>query len=137
MQQLFSEGVIKREDIFITAKAWCNHLDPKNQEAGLRESLRLLKLDYVDLYLMHYPCAFKRGPDFLPFGPDGKMITDSTDFVDTWKTMEKLLTTGKTRAIGVSNFSKIELERILKEGTVVSTPDCTEVECLLMFSPFY
>ena len=72
---------------------------------------------------MHYPCAFKRGPDFLPFGSDGKMITDSTHFVDTWKAMEKLLKTGKTRAIGVSNFSKIELEKILEEGSVVCAHD--------------
>lgn len=69
---------------------------------------------------MHYPCSFRRGPDLLPFGPDGRMITDPTHFVDTWKAMEKLLITGKTRAIGVSNFSKIELEQVLEKGSVVS-----------------
>lgn len=69
---------------------------------------------------MHYPCSFRRGPDLLPFGPDDRMITDPTDFVDTWRAMEKLLVTGKTRAIGVSDFSKIELEQVLEKGSVVS-----------------
>jgi diketogulonate reductase-like aldo/keto reductase len=69
---------------------------------------------------MHYPCSFRRGEDFLPFGSDGKMITDPTPFIDTWKAMEKLVATGKTRAVGVSNFGQIELQKILDEGTVVS-----------------
>lgn len=68
---------------------------------------------------MHYPCSFQRGDELLPFGPDGKMITDPTPFIATWKAMENLLGTGKTRAIGVSNFSQTELEVILKEGNVV------------------
>ncbi|KAL7785446.1 NADP-dependent oxidoreductase domain-containing protein [Trichoderma afarasin] len=68
---------------------------------------------------MHYPCSFQRGPDFLPFDKNGKMITDSTHFIDTWKAMKKLLDTGKARTIGVSNFSKTELEQILDNATVV------------------
>lgn len=69
---------------------------------------------------MHYPCSFRGGPDFLPFGPGGRVMTDLTHFVHTWKAMERLLVTGKTRAIGVSNFSRIELEQILEKGSVVS-----------------
>lgn len=110
---------VPREEIFLTTKLWCNAHHPDDVEPALDESLRDLDTGYVDLYLMHYPCSFKRGPDLLPFGPDGKMITDPTHFVDTWKAMEGLLHTGKTRAIGVSNFSKIELEQILHHGTIV------------------
>ena len=57
---------------------------------------------------MHYPCSFKRGDEFLPLGPDGVMIHDPTPYVETWKAMEKLLKTGKTRAIGVSNLVKLK-----------------------------
>lgn len=113
---------VPREDIFLTTKLWCNAHHPDDVEPALDESLEDLNTKYVDLYLMHYPCSFKRGPHLLPFGPDGKMQTDPTPFLDTWKAMEKLLETGKTKAIGVSNFSQIELERILEEGNVVSRP---------------
>lgn len=88
-------------------------------EPALDDSLRDLGTNYVDLYLMHYPCSFKRGSDLMPEGPDGNLITDPTHFLDTWKAMEKLLATGKTKAVGVSNFSQIEIEQILEKGNVV------------------
>lgn len=110
---------VPRDEIFLTTKLWCNAHYPDDVEPALDDSLRDLDTDYVDLYLMHYPCSFRRGSDFLPFDSNGKMITDPTHFIDTWKAMEKLLKTGKTKAIGVSNFSRIELEQILKEGSVV------------------
>lgn len=107
--------------MFLTTKLWCNAHHPDDVEPALDDSLRDLETDYVDLYLMHYPCSFKRGPDFLPFGDDGTLMSEPTHFADTWKAMEKLIKTGKTRAIGVSNFSKIELQDILDKGSVVST----------------
>jgi alcohol dehydrogenase (NADP+) len=80
--------------------------------------LKDLGLDYVDLYLMHWPSAFKPGDELMP-KVDGKMQTADISYVDTYKAMEKLLKTGKTKAIGVSNFSKAELEHLLKETSVV------------------
>ncbi|KAI0545926.1 Aldo/keto reductase [Xylaria curta] len=110
---------VPRDQIFLTTKLWCNSHHPDDVEPALDASLRDLDTDYVDLYLMHYPASFKRGPEFLPLDSDGRMIPGSTHFVDTWKAMENLLKTGKTRAIGVSNFSKIELAQLLKEATIV------------------
>ncbi|KAI1413720.1 Aldo/keto reductase [Hypoxylon sp. FL1857] len=127
---------ISRQEVFLTTKLWCNAHHPDDVEPALDESLRDLDTDYVDLYLMHYPCSFKRGPDLLPFGPDGKMITEPTHFADTWKAMEKLLGTGKTRAIGVSNFSKLELEQILRHGTVVPAVHQTELHPYLQQKDF-
>jgi diketogulonate reductase-like aldo/keto reductase len=69
--------------------------------------------------MMHYPCTFARGEERFPRDGNGKMIHGETTFVDTWKAMEKLVKTGKTRAIGVSNFSKVELETIIGECSVV------------------
>ncbi|KAK9354067.1 NADP-dependent oxidoreductase domain-containing protein [Lipomyces doorenjongii] len=66
----------------------------------------------VDLYLMHYPCTFARGPERFP------KDEDETTYEDTWKALEKLEKTGKTKAIGVSNFSKGEVENLLDNGTV-------------------
>jgi alcohol dehydrogenase (NADP+) len=87
-------------------------------EPALDASLKDLGMDYIDLYLMHWPSAFKPGSEMMP-KVDGKMQTADIDFVDTYKAMEKLLKTGKTKAIGISNFSYAELERLLKESSVV------------------
>lgn len=110
---------VPREDVFITTKLWCNAHHPNDVEPAIDASLADLGVEYVDLYLMHYPCAFKSGEELLPLGPDGKMMTEQIPFIDTWKAMEKLIVTGKTKAIGVSNFSKTELDVILREGNLV------------------
>lgn len=68
---------------------------------------------------MHWPSAFKSGDNMFPKDKDGKVETSSVSYVDTWKAMEKLIKTGKTKAIGISNFSRAEVEQILKEGTIV------------------
>ncbi|TPX08707.1 uncharacterized protein E0L32_009896 [Thyridium curvatum] len=111
---------VPREEIFLTTKLWNNAHHPDDVEPALDESLKALGTDYVDLYLMHFPCAFKRGPELLPFDENGKLIPEpSIHFVDTWRAMEMLVKAGKARAIGVSNFSKAEIERLLEEGSVV------------------
>lgn len=68
---------------------------------------------------MHWPSAFKSGDALFPKDKDGKAETSSISFVDTWKSLEKVVKTGKTKAIGISNFSKAEVELLLKEATIV------------------
>lgn len=111
---------VPREDIFLGTKLWCNNFHPEDVERALDESLHDLDTPYVDLLMMHYPCTFARGAERFPRDADGKMISGETTYVDTWKAMEKLVETGKTKAIGVSNFSKGEIEMLLKECSVVS-----------------
>jgi len=109
LQQLFKEGVIKREEIFITTKCWTTHLAPEHQEEGLRESLARLKLDHVDLYLAHMPGAFNKD-----MSEQRKDVTVE----DLWKGFESLYEKKLTRAIGVSNFSTEQIERIMKVAKV-------------------
>ncbi|KAI9002969.1 Aldo/keto reductase [Hyaloraphidium curvatum] len=118
---------IKRDELFVTTKLWCTW--HTRVEACLDASLAALGLDHVDLYLMHWPVPLNpNGSDpYFPMRPDGSRDRlEDWDFVKTWKSMEKLLATGKVKAIGVSNFSTVSLDVLLKEATVV--PAVNQVE---------
>jgi len=118
---------VPRNELFITTKLWNNSHHPDDVEAALDASLNDLGTDYVDLYLMHWPSPFARSNELMPKDENGKIKKGDTDYVDTYKAMEKTLKSGKAKAIGISNFSKAEVERLLKETSVV--PAAHQIEC--------
>lgn len=75
---------------------------------------------------MHWPGAFQSGSNMFP-REDGKIIPADIDYLDTYKAMEKVFKSGKAKAIGVSNFSRAEMERLLKETSIV--PAAHQYEC--------
>ena len=83
------EGLVKREDLFITTKLW--DTDYSDPEAALRLSLKKLQTDYVDLYLVHWPM--------------NGVIENKVPMHVLWAKMEQLVELGLTRSIGVSNFN--------------------------------
>ncbi|XP_022086617.1 alcohol dehydrogenase [NADP(+)] A-like isoform X1 [Acanthaster planci] len=99
------DGTVKREDVFITSKLWNTRHHPDDVEEACQESLDSLGVAYLDLYLIHWPMAFKRGKENFPKGENGVMMTDDTEYTDTWVAMEQLVAKGKCKAIGVSNFN--------------------------------
>ncbi|KAK4503345.1 hypothetical protein PRZ48_004260 [Zasmidium cellare] len=127
---------IPREDIFLATKLWCNDYHPDDVERGLDESLRDLDTPYVDLLLMHYPVTFKRGAERFPRDADGKMLLGETTYVNTWRAMEGLLKGGKVKNIGISNFSKGEVQKLLDQGSVVPAVHQMEVHPYLQQKAF-
>lgn len=73
---------IPRSELFVTTKLWNNKHHPDDVGPALQESLDDLGLEYLDLFLMHWPVAFKRGDDMFPSDKDGNLITDDIDYVD-------------------------------------------------------
>ncbi|KAF2424382.1 Aldo/keto reductase [Tothia fuscella] len=131
LKEGFKAG-IKREELFITTKLWCTF--HSKVEENLDISLERLGLDYVDLYLMHWPVPLSKNgnnPNF-PTLPDGSRDLDkSITYIDAYKSMEQLLKTGKVKAIGVANFSEIYLEELLSKTDIVPAVNQVELHPLL------
>jgi len=110
---------IPREEIFLTSKLWNNKRAPEDVEKALDESLAKFGTNYLDLYLIHWPIVFKSGDDQFPRDAEGKIIKGDIPISDTWVAMEKLLSTGKVKSIGISNFNQRRIEELLKTAKVV------------------
>jgi alcohol dehydrogenase (NADP+) len=102
---LVAEG-IAREDIFVTTKLWNTNHRPERVEPAFEASLDRLRLNYLDLYLMHTPFAFQPGDDLDPRDQNGNILYDrGVTLLDTWRAMESLVDHGKCRAIGLSDVT--------------------------------
>ncbi|XP_046626368.1 aldo-keto reductase family 1 member B1-like [Neodiprion virginianus] len=124
----FAEGVVKREDLFITSKLWNTFHKPVLVEPALKTTLNDLGLEYLDLYLMHWPFAYKEDPtNLFPSNADGSVKYSEVDYLDTWKAMENVNKKGLTKSIGVSNFNSEQLERVVKNAEIL--PVTNQVEC--------
>nr|XP_020010609.1 aldo-keto reductase family 1 member C13-like [Castor canadensis] len=131
IQSKIADGTVKREDIFLTSKLWCTFHRPELVQPSLERSLKKLQLDYVDLYLIHYPVPMKPGEDDFPTDENGKSMLDTVDFCATWEAMEKCKDAGLAKSIGVSNFNHRQLEMILNKPGLKYKPVCNQVECHL------
>jgi diketogulonate reductase-like aldo/keto reductase len=89
LAEAFARSSAKREDVFVTSKLWNNNRRPERVALAFEASLRRLKLDYVDLYLIHTPFAFAPGDDQDPRDADGKVIYDNVPLLDTWNAKHK------------------------------------------------
>lgn len=121
----FSDGDITREKLFVTSKLWNSFHAEEDVEKGIQETLEALQLDYLDLYLMHWPIAHQPGVTFSD-DASGFASLEEYPLIDTWKAMEKLVTKGLTKHIGVSNFNIPKLQLLIDNGSIV--PEMNQVE---------
>ncbi|XP_072390214.1 1,5-anhydro-D-fructose reductase-like [Diabrotica undecimpunctata] len=125
LNRWLTSGKLKREDIFITTKLPMTHIHPDMVEPALTESLKKLQLDYVDLYLVHFPVHMK----LIEMGKP--METLPTDHLAVWKKMEEQVDAKRTRTIGISNFNVNQIDRIVKNCRI--QPANTQVELHVYF----
>jgi diketogulonate reductase-like aldo/keto reductase len=121
---------VTRKDLFICTKVW-NHLhEPEEVSWSFHNSLEKLKMDYIDLFLVHWPIAAEKNEQNMPkIGSDGKYIIkkDLTENPEpTWRAMEELYKSGKAHAIGVSNWTVSGLQQLLKIAEV--KPHVNQIE---------
>jgi alcohol dehydrogenase (NADP+) len=120
-------GGIAREDIFVTTKLWNSNHRPERVEPAFEASLDRLRLNYLDLYLMHTPFAFQPGDDQDPRDQNGNILYDpAVTLLDTWRAMESLVDRGRCRAIGLSDISLNELLPIYESARI--KPAVVQVE---------
>ncbi len=119
----FDTGLVSREEMFITSKLWNNFHAAEDVEPAVRKSLHDLQLDYLDLYLIHWPFAFKH--------PQAKSADDLISLEElplemTWKAMEKIQKAGLAKHIGVCNFSIPKLKNLIEKSEI--KPEVNQVE---------
>ncbi|XP_074861463.1 aldo-keto reductase family 1 member C23-like protein isoform X3 [Carettochelys insculpta] len=154
IREKIADGTVKREDIFYTGKLWSTFCAPERVQSALEKSLKKLKFDYIDLYIIHTPMALKPGDDLLPVDENGEVIFDNVDLRATWeecasrnstrlkagrnvsprdhlhenaKAMEACKDAGLVKSIGVSNFNRRQLEMILNKPGLKYKPVCNQV----------
>jgi len=120
---------VPRSEIFLTTKLWCTH--HRSPLEALETSLKNFGTDYVDLYLIHWPIPLNphgNDPKF-PKKEDGSRDIDHTwSYIKTWHEMQKLLATGKAKAIGLSNSSIEFIKDLLADPLTTVTPAVNQVE---------
>lgn len=125
IQESIREGVVTREQLWITSKLWNDSHAPHDVEPSIVETLDELNLDYLDLYLIHWPVAVRKGL-FLPESASDLIPLSEMPLTDTWFAMEKLVDKGLARHIGVSNFSADKVAELLNVARI--KPEANQIE---------
>lgn len=136
LRQVFRSGGVSREDLWVTSKLWNNYHRREHVRPACERTLRDLGLDFLDLYLIHFPIALKYidfeasyPPGWLnetaPGGP--RMEVDPVPLAETWAAMEELVEAGLVREIGVCNYNSGLLHDLIAQARI--KPAMLQVEC--------
>jgi len=121
---------IQRKDLWVTTKLWNSFHDPKHVREALKKSLSDLGLDYIDLYLIHWPHGFNfegwTNDTFFPKNEDGSIRYSDVDYLDTYLALEPLVDEGLIKHLGFSNFNSEQVQRVLDNSRI--KPSVLQVE---------
>ena len=127
LQEGLAAGGIAREGIFVTTKLWNTNHRPERVKPAFDASLNRLRLNYLDLYLIHTPFAFQPGDEQDPRDQNGNVLYDpGVTLLDTWTAMESLVDHGACRAIGLSDIELNDLLPIYESARI--KPAVVQVE---------
>lgn len=124
LKQAFDEGIVTREELFITGKLWNSDHDVEIVPKAAAHSLNNLQLDYFDLYLIHFPVCWKHTGLATPSW--GASELGDTPLIDTWRAMEDLVDKGVCKNIGVSNYPMMLMHDLVTQARI--QPACNQIE---------
>lgn len=131
IKRAIEDGLVQRSDLYVVTKVWSVNFKRDQVIASARESLRNLRLDYVDLLLVHWPVAMKddgKGSMFPTDEAGNPLIDDTIDIHgETWKAFEECVKQGLTKSIGISNYNKRQIESLFASGLEIK-PVVNQVE---------
>lgn len=119
IKKAIDDGLVKRDELVIVSKLWNSFHAPENVELAINKVLSDLKLDYLDVFYIHFPIAQKfvpieeKYPPNFYCGPNGWEFED-VPLAETWKAMEKLVNDGKVKSIGISNYNGALIQDLLR-----------------------
>jgi alcohol dehydrogenase (NADP+) len=127
LHEAIAAGGVTRQDVFMTSKLWNTNHRPERVLPAFEGSLKRLGLDYLELYIMHTPFAFKAGDNQDPRNEAGEVLYDEgVTLLDTWRAMEKLVTEGRCGAIGLSDINLEKLAPLYEAATI--KPSVIQIE---------
>jgi alcohol dehydrogenase (NADP+) len=125
LSKAISDGLVNREDLFITSKLWNDCHRKEDVKKGLLKSLKDLQLGYLDLYLIHWPISFKNGVGFAESREQFYTYSD-VPIGQTWQGMQGVKSDGLVNHIGMSNFNIVKLKEVIAVGG--DGPEMNQVE---------
>eukprot|EP00756_Hemistasia_phaeocysticola_P065658 Hpha_TRINITY_DN8709_c0_g1::TRINITY_DN8709_c0_g1_i1::g.45145::m.45145 len=148
IKTMITDGVVKREDLFVQTKLWNTNHRPEHVKPDLMQSLKDLQLDYVDSFVIHWPQACPSAGDrptlrttgactghyskgvMFPLNDEGYFMSDKeSHYVETWKAMESLVDEGLVKTIGLSNFNRSQIAEVLSIPGIKYKPCVLQNEC--------
>lgn len=130
IQSALSKGLCSRDELWVTSKLWNTYHRPEHVRPAIERTLQDLKLDYLDLYLVHFPITLKYVPIeqryppgwfYDPSANEPKMETDSVPISETWGAMEEIQKAGLCKQIGISNFCISLIRDLLSYASIRPT----------------